>query len=282
MSDENIQQGMPFNLVYVQRPGPSQESEKARKRIAFYVKEFFYDRRERIAQTLRQELGADIRPESIHEYLLNCSLTDFLSSMTHIFRDLPQREQYASKSPRLDWWNFVHRVFREESVTFDLDPKGGVHPAPDLEFLTVKASTITAMAAPRYDAARILFERSLAELKSPDTTSIAIRHTFDACENIFKLMFKGSARLGDTEIEKLLRPQIKRLLDAHDFDASSAMASAFKSWTNAAHQYRHAAGVEAPLPAGYDLAVLMISIGASYIRWLISIDKLMMAKQPQQ
>jgi hypothetical protein len=280
MSVDHVPQGVPFNLLYSQRPEPAQESPKARKRIAAYVKdEIDYGSLKRISQALRQELAADVTENSVGTYLLKCSQIDFLSSLTHIASGLNLYERYGNGRPRNRWIDFVCRVFAEESVAFVVDQKGGVHPAPDLEFIAVKTSTITALSSPRYEAARVLFERSLAELKSPVTHSTAIRHTFDACENIFKLMFESCSRLGDTEIDKSLRPQLKQRLAAHDFDASSAMATAFKAWTTAAHQFRHAAGTASPVQASYDLAVLMISTGAAYIRWLVSIDKLMLDKE---
>jgi hypothetical protein len=283
MSVDSVLHGLPFNQLYLQRPEPTQESTKARKRIAAYVQdEIDYGTLKKIAQTLRQELAASVDANSIGKYVLGCPQSDFLSAITHIYDDLPPYEQYTTGRPKIEWLSFVSRVFAQESLTFVIDPKGGVHPAPDLEFIAVRISTITALANPRYEAARVFFDRSLTELKSPLTHSTAIRHTFDACENIFKLMFKSCSRLGDTEIEKSLRPQLKQLLAAHDFDASSAMANAFKAWTTAAHQFRHAAGTESPLPASYDLTVLMISTGAAHIRWLVSIDKLMLGKQESQ
>ncbi len=71
-----------------------------------------------------------------------------------------------------------------------------------------------------------------------------IRHTFDALENLAKLMLPDKiSRLGATEIEKLLTPFVVSNLSGAKKNADDQRLASFNSWSNAAHQYRHAPGI---------------------------------------
>ena len=54
--------------------------------------------------------------------------------------------------------------------------------------------------------------------------------------------------------------------------AASKLLSAFKDWINAAHFYRHEPGHQDPAQPPLMLAVQMVSVGASFIRWLAELD----------
>jgi hypothetical protein len=47
---------------------------------------------------------------------------------------------------------------------------------------------------------------------------------------------------------------------------------AFRDWVDAAHFYRHEAGREAVAQPPLSLAILLISAGASFLRWLAEFD----------
>jgi hypothetical protein len=53
---------------------------------------------------------------------------------------------------------------------------------------------------------------------------------------------------------------------------ASLMLNSFADWVNAAHQYRHAEGVEQPAPPPLKLAVLSVSSSAAFLRWLAEVD----------
>jgi hypothetical protein len=118
------------------------------------------------------------------------------------------------------------------------------------------------------------FEGAMAALaKAPPDTKTAIRCTFSAAENLFKLMIAKSLRLAADEAQKL-EPLLQRLYASDDVAkrASLKLLAAFKDWVEAAHFYRHEPGREEPSPPPLPLAVHMVSVGASFIRWLAELD----------
>jgi hypothetical protein len=54
--------------------------------------------------------------------------------------------------------------------------------------------------------------------------------------------------------------------------AATKLLNAFKDWIVAAHFYRHEPGHQDPVQPPLTLAVQMVSIGASFIRWLAELD----------
>ena len=56
--------------------------------------------------------------------------------------------------------------------------------------------------------------------------------------------------------------------------ANAKLLESYKHWINAAHFYRHEEGGEEPSQPSEDLAILMVSQGLSFVRWLAGIDRL--------
>ena len=46
----------------------------------------------------------------------------------------------------------------------------------------------------------------------------------------------------------------------------------FKEWIDAAHHYRHEPGQQEPVQPPLLLVVQMVSVGASFVRWLAELD----------
>jgi hypothetical protein len=68
------------------------------------------------------------------------------------------------------------------------------------------------------------------------------------------------------------------LQNAHSGDTSAqavarAMLSSFQSWVEAANAYRHQPGASDEGTPPADIAILAISAGASYVRWLIGLHE---------
>jgi hypothetical protein len=55
--------------------------------------------------------------------------------------------------------------------------------------------------------------------------------------------------------------------------AANKQLASFKDWVDASHNYRHEQGSEDPVQPPSELAVLAVSNGASYLRWLIALDQ---------
>ena len=110
---------------------------------------------------------------------------------------------------------------------------------------------------------------------------MAIRHTFEAAEILFRLICPKAPRLGGAEINTHLKPLVETLYsgDQTACRASMKLLASFSDWVDGAHFYRHGQGTEEPTQAPLEIAVLAISMGASFIRWLAEIDQALLKKQ---
>jgi hypothetical protein len=54
--------------------------------------------------------------------------------------------------------------------------------------------------------------------------------------------------------------------------SASKLAASVGEWVDACHFYRHEAGNEDVVQPPLTLAVNLVSVGASYIRWLAEVD----------
>lgn len=169
----------------------------------------------------------------------------------------------------------VNRIFREESIAYEVDDEGGVHPVVDAAFAVAGQAAIRGMADPRYALSRQRVEEIDAALtQSPPNYVAAIRAVFGAIENLFKLMFNtprldvGSAK---TRLSPMVQGHYKN--DPIMQGSSAKVLNSFYSWIDAAHYYRHERGTEDPSQPDEDLAIVLISEGLAFLRWLVGVDK---------
>lgn len=80
------------------------------------------------------------------------------------------------------------------------------------------------------------------------------------------------ARLGASEIDQHLAPVVRARYKGPALNYAQGMLRAFKEWTNSAHQYRHAPGTVEPAPPPLELAILAVSTGSNFLRWLLDLD----------
>jgi hypothetical protein len=174
------------------------------------------------------------------------------------------------------WRDFVRDALREENVAYTVDDECGIHPLVDLEFERNIASAIAGLGTARYNGARAALEAAKVKFEQPmPDTKGAIRDVFEAAENLTKLISASGKSLDSGFIKAELEPRIQRLY-ANDPVAKRSGAKAaqsFADWVDAAHPYRHGHGVEEPIAPPLELAVLLISQGASFIRWLVDLDQ---------
>jgi hypothetical protein len=225
-----------------------------------------------LAKALRRELGIPV-PYPVYwpEFLSEIALRDVLDLVTISFRLFDSaRMEGASRI----WLAEVQRIFVEENVHYRVDARGGVKFHFDEEFASNRAAAVAVLQAPRYANALDAFERGMAALRNvPPDGKAAIRNTFAAAEGLFRLMFPNSPRLTAQEAQRL-EPLLHGTYAGNDIAvrAANKMLGSFKDWIEAAHFYRHEAGHEEPLQPPLTLTVQMISIGASFIRWLAELD----------
>jgi hypothetical protein len=217
------------------------------------------------------------------EYFVKIELTDALDSITVFNDQLIEFSKDHGGSPldrRIARENAVcflpevRRIFEEERMRYSVDDRGGVHLRVDEQFEVTRAATVQSMGAPRYAAALAGLEAGYRALDSiPPDGREAIRDVFGAAENVFKQMF-GAQRLAGFLVEGHLEPAIAGLpWNQEALDAGKEMCAALKSWATAAHKYRHETDRPDPHQPPFDLAVLMVSQGTAFVRWLVVVDK---------
>ena len=76
-------------------------------------------------------------------------------------------------------------------------------------------------------------------------------------------------------VNERIRPLADRIYrsDAATASTGGRMVSSFADWVQAAHPFRHGQRTEVPIVLPDDLAILLISQGASFIRWLVDFDR---------
>jgi hypothetical protein len=174
------------------------------------------------------------------------------------------------------WLSEARRIFSEEHLAYEIDDNGIVHPAVDKEFQRNRQSTVAGLQMPRYANSLAAFERISDELAAqPPNGKDAWRAVFTAVEGLFRLMFASVPQLNTAAVEANLTSVVQKLYqgDATAQRAANKQVAAFKDWVDASHNYRHEAGSEEPVQPPIDLAVLAISNGTAYLRWLIAIDQ---------
>jgi len=267
-------EGIRFSQNYISRGAPESDSSRMRLRVyRLFSTLKLYDHVS--AETVELGIGARVPYHSVVSsrnwdgFFTGAALRDFLDAITVISRSIPS----AYSRSRDQWIEGVGAIFLQENVGYRIDRQGGVHFAVDSEFEHNQASVIGALQAPRYSAARGHFEAGQRALDAhPTQTRDAIRQTFESVETIFKLMFPDVSQLGATEITKKLQPLIEGRLLGTERSAALRWLAGFKEWVNGAHPYRHGQGVETPDNPSIWSAVLSVSLGASYARWLAELD----------
>jgi hypothetical protein len=282
VSNEAKPTGELYSRVYIERGKPTRDSERFRARLAAFFGEAMEIVEGEVAKMISIEIGTKvpialgIEPRyQFSKFFGQADLLDVLNSITLIWKVVAHR-RIANLAER--WLAFVRRVMREENVGYSIDDRGGVHPFIDQEFERNRAATVAALGTSRYAAALKEFEAAHAALEElPPDGKTAIRAVFESAEAILKLMFKVQ-RLNTKAVNDQLKPAVQRLYAGNKpaLEASNHLLGALGDWVDAAHNYRHAAGTEEPQPPPLDLAIALVSTGASWVRWLADIDSQMM------
>jgi hypothetical protein len=279
MSDPRTPQGERFSHIYLARGEPTADSARMRHRLGTALAALG-------ASELRRFLEAELgitAPQYKHtygwrEFTATAALRDILDTITITFRylDGEVRRHNRTRESLFEWLRTVRRIFAEENLGYQVDVKGGVHFAIDEEFERNRSSAIASLQGSRYANALAEFTAAFASLDLvPANGKAAIRGVFLAAEALFLLMFPAASILGGPEVARHLRPVVDRTL-GHDASARSAahqILVGFKAWVIAAHNYRHEQGTEEPAQPPLSIAVLMVSQGAAFVRWLAELDQ---------
>jgi hypothetical protein len=280
MANGDLPQGKRFSQIYIERGEPKQDSPRFRKRLdAYFGQVLDSSHGFLIAQNIELNLG--IKAVSIGPYnayfdnsafFMNTELRDLLDSITIIYKFLITRN---STTQAAMWLKFVQHVMTEENLGYQIDEKGVVHYFVDQEFERNRLSVLSGLGGQRYKGVLKEFEDSHQKLISrPQDTKGSVKAIFEANEIIFKLMLSAE-RLTSSNVKSKLTPVVKNIYeeDATATKAAEHLINAFCDWIDAGHMYRHGQGEEEPVQPPLAIAIEMVSIGSSYLRWLVEIDK---------
>lgn len=266
-----------FSLAYGRRGEPTSDSTRMRRRIAALLEQFPNSQKEALARQIEREHGVAMSPYTAGYYDGNSSyhwnrfletvelrdVLDLVSTATGVFL------QHQT------WIEEVRRIFAEEHVRYRVNDAGGVRFAIDESFERGTAATISALGEKRYATTLTTFEAALnALVATPPRGKDAVRGVFSAAEGLFRLIFPKAPRLGGDEISTHLRPVIEQqFADSAARGAALKSLRSFREWVDAAHFYRHEPNHAEPTEPPLQLAVLLVSAGAGWIRWLAEIDR---------
>jgi hypothetical protein len=263
-----------YSQLYIEQSAPLPDSARARHRLGKLMHSMLSDSDAReLSQLLERELGVEVNLYHAHYlpgFCAGCAIRDLLDIVT-LFTYF---KRHANTAPQ--WLTEARRIFSEERLAYEVDDNGIVHPAVDKEFQRNRQATVAGLQVPRYANCLAAFERISDELASqPPNGKEAWRAVFAAVEGLFRLMFQSAIQLNAGAVEANLAGLIQRLYgsDAVALRAASKQLASFKDWVDASHFYRHEQGREEPVQPPIDLAVLAISNGTAFLRWLIALDQ---------
>ncbi|MEO1463722.1 MAG: hypothetical protein AAFU82_15700 [Pseudomonadota bacterium] len=285
--------GARFSHLYISQDAPLRDSEKARFRLAKLCEascpkskpdrygsttEHFRPAVKAIESEIGISFASRSTSGSYHErwdwFFNRVTVVELLDTITIVGNTLHSNmEKYDRRGAFLET---ARRIFKEENLGYTIDEEGGVHPLVDSAFTATHSAAIAALSGERHKATLDAVAKvDVCLLQDPPDYREAIRASFAANENLFKLMY-SVPRLDARSAGDKIGTSLQSLYDGHPTQqsANAKLLESYKDWINAAHFYRHEEGVEEPSQPSEDLAILMVSQGLSFVRWLAGIDRL--------
>ncbi|MFY0619117.1 hypothetical protein [Shimia sp.] len=172
-----------------------------------------------------------------------------------------------------DFRDNINRIFVEESAAYYADDVCVVHPKPDEAHRLIHLRTIKGLSGGDFEAARGHIAKSdECILQDPPDWENSIYQTFKAAENIFKQLTDDS-QLNSAKLDKRFKPILDGKMNeatGRDKRAANRAYNGLKEWVQAAHEYRHDAGDAAVVQPSEELALVLISEGYGFVRWMAS------------
>ncbi|MCL4068991.1 hypothetical protein M3484_20755 [Pseudomonas sp. GX19020] len=280
----NRPEGKLFSLIYGDRGTPRAPDEFAIGRISLVMdrlvgspgRDRYSPQRAHNSSAIRDFISENIGVEfydhlSWKDYLKRLKIDRQFNSITLCYRALSGIEKSIAK----ELVDSVRIILSEENVAYEIDNKGGFHPLIDAEFSSSLSSTLSSLTGTRHTGTlEKILSMEPALISNPKNYIAAIRATFDACENLYKVMFTKAPKLDSKTAKANLEALVqKTYADRPTVTRTTIkLVNGFGEWIDAAHNYRHAEGTEKPDQPEEELAILLISEGLAYIRWLAQID----------
>jgi hypothetical protein len=279
MNNQETPIGKRFSHVYIEKGKPQKDSERFRRRLSAYYNENlekYYGLS--IVKEIEKELGVDVpfnvAGYSVGDFFEKSELRDVLDLIKIIWDILNVRGRLYAPG----WLEFVQRVFEEENLGYRVDERGGVHYFVDEEFERNRIFALSCLTGSRYTAVAKAFEDSHQKLDSqPPDTKASVRSIFEAVEILYKLLTDAQERdrLNSSGVRNKLKSMIQKIYEKDETARKVAehLMEGFCDWIEALHMYRHGQKVEEPSNPPMELAIEILSSGATYLRWLVEIDK---------
>jgi hypothetical protein len=274
MSKKEIREGQLFSRTYLEHGEPTRDSKRFRTRIQAYFNEVLAEHIEvNLANLIGSQLGVTVAWHqgylNFQDFFSNAELRDILDTISLITKLLQMESGEGAKL----WMEFVKDVFEEENVGYRIDPKGGVHYLVDEEFERNRVSAIASITSPKYAAVMRALELAFSALDARSiNTKTAVRDTFEALEIVIKLLTNSNKNLDEKLVKNELAALLRKLPEYTEPSGASTIGKFIESladWVNAAHPYRHGQKTEKLVAPSLTSAVLFLSTGAAYIRWLV-------------
>jgi hypothetical protein len=260
-----------------------------RRRLASMIGDFS-DLDQEVARYVEQQLGIPgpwSSAQSWYTFLGDAQLQDVLDFVTLAYSYLMQKQRtgFREMNAPARWLGTVQQSFSDENVHYRVDEQGRVHFHFDKEFAQNRAATIASLKSSRYTNVLDAFEAGMAALsKGPPDGKGAVRSVFSAVEGVFRLISRQAPRLAADQVDRLV-PLIQQIYsqDETALRSASKMLASLKDWIDAAHFYRHEQGTQDVVSQPpLSLAVYLVSIGASHLRWLAELDVLISNNHPSK
>lgn len=277
MVENDIPVGQLFSQVYCDRVAPISDSEVFRRRLASFCKAKFPEYNHLLGRYLEYELGFKFEQTAYYDFtelFLKIDLPRMLNSITLIYRFFHPGKDIVKAG---NWLVFVSRALNEENIGYYLDRSCGVHYLVDEEFSHNKVSALKCLETTKYAAVLAAFTDAHRHIDSnPPDSKAAIRSIFESLEILVRQMVE-TRNLNKYAVEKLLKPIVleKYRGDITATQAVDKVIDGFAQWVDGMHFYRHGQGQDEPVAPPMDFTILVLSSGASYLRWLVEIDSLL-------
>jgi hypothetical protein len=271
-------EGQLFSEQYSERDAPPLDSKRFRLRIATAYEVMFPSHsRMPVADAIRLKLGVEV-PFGYGGYLFSeffaeAELRDVMDAATIIFDVLHAR--YSADAAGA-WRAFVERAFKSENLPYRMDAKGGVHRVLDPEPDRNRTTALRSLAASRYTMVAAALGSAFAELeRTRADAGKAVNDCLTAARTLVKLLTGANGALDKALIEASITPLVDRAYqaDAAIASASRHIVSSFGNWADAANAFEHGGSRKPPAIVPAELAALLVSSGAAYIRWLVELDQ---------
>lgn len=276
-----------FTEVYRNRGAANDDSERFRNQVSAGLDDLLarhdhYDFARYLQMTtglvVPYRRGVDSITYQFDRYVTTCEIDDLLDFVTHVARYfVVKRHAYGEPRVRL-WVAHVRAALETQNMNYEIDERAGMHHRVDAAFQRGRELTLACLSASGFEAARMEIESAFDFLTTvPANTKMAVVNAFLAAENVFKVVLGSGANLTETEVRRSLLPLVQRQTSSGDSalrQSATRACLSFGAWVDAAHPYRHGHDEVSVVAPPRDLAILLVTGGADFIRWLVALRPL--------